>query len=322
VTDPDFSNRIARITDASLDPSQTNKSVLAGCGGSQGDFTFNTNSTLLVVCNTNTRAYPMQFNPSTMQVTKLYVGATGFPNGYFIGNAATFSRSNPYLLYVLTGTVIKAYCLDALAASVCSAAGPLDTVNPPTVANGRIYTVYDFTASNSCLGTAIFPSGFTPNWANFGQYSANDSSFTPAYSYDIGGTATYSNGSPTVTLVTGTFDKRYKAGKIALDDGNHDISAFTGCTGTSCTGITLASNALCTGCSGATNTTFTENGFQGSGVNVVTYVPGSGWIYPTSNSSTRASGQPTPQTRPAGQQIVASGRNCRPDGKGTFVYFS
>jgi hypothetical protein len=275
VTDPIFNNKIVRVTDVNQDAAFPNLSQRAGCGGSQGSMTFNTNSTLLVVCNVNSRTYPMQFNPSTMQVTKLYVGATGFPNGYFVGNDLRWSRANPYLGYVLSGTVINGYCFADVVAGVCPSAGPLDTVNPPTTGNGRIFTVYDFASSNACLGTAIFPGGFNPGWVNFGEPTVNDASFSAAYGYDISGTANVTNGSTDVTWNSGTqFDKRYKAGNTFILNGlTYHIASIN-----SATDITLT--AAYTGATSppppSTGVSYTLKSFQGTGVNAVVYIPGSG----------------------------------------------
>jgi len=267
VTDPDFGNKIVRITDSNTDTG--NSTMLASCGGAQGDQTWNTNSTLLVVCTTGGRSYPMAFNPNTMQAELMYVGASGFPNGYFIGNSLSWSRANPYLGYVLAKTAIEGYCFADLVAGACPSTGPLDTTTPPSTGNGRIYTVYDFASSNACLGTAIFPSGFTPNWSNWGQPSAGDASFSAGWAYDISGTANVTNGSTDVTWASGTvFDKRYLAGNTFVLGGvTYHISSIN-----STTDITLT-----TAYTGTTGTaTYTLRGEQGTGVNLTVYVPGSG----------------------------------------------
>ncbi len=269
VADPDFGSRIVRITDANLDPAQPNSTVGASCGGSQGAMTLNVDSTMLVVCNTSGRSYPMTFNSTSMQAALLYVGASGFPNGYFVGNNLIWSRKNPFLGYVLAGTAIQGFCFADLVAGLCPIAGPLDTVTPPSVGNGRIFTVYDFTSSNKCLGTTIFPGGFSPDWTNFGQPSANDTSFNAAYSYDISGTANVTNGSTDVTWAGGAqFAKRYKAGNTLLLGGvTYHITSIN-----SVTDITITAAYA-----GATGTAaYTLKGFQGTGVNAVVYVPGPG----------------------------------------------
>jgi len=267
VTDPSFGSRIVRITDSRLDPSQANKTVGASCGGAQGDMTWNTNSTLLVVCNSGGRSYPMSFSPSTMLASLLYVGSSAFPNGMYVGNSLSWSRANPYLGYVLTGTQIQGYCFADLVSGSCPVGGPL-AVNPPTLGNGRIFTVYDFTSSNSCLGTAVFPGGFTPDWSNWGQPSAGDASFTAAWAYDISGQANVTNGSTDVTWSSGTqFDGRYLQGSLNLGGTGYSMASIN-----STTDITL-NNAY----AGSTGTVaYTLKGFQGTGVNLTVYVPGSG----------------------------------------------
>jgi len=268
VSDPDFGNRIVRITDAGLDPSQADKTVSPSCGGAQGDMTWNTNSTLLVVCNTGGRSYPMSFTPATMQASLLYVGSIAFPNGMYVGNSLSWSRANPYLGYVLAGTQIQGYCFADMVNGTCPAGGPLDAATPPSSGNGRIFTVYDFASSNSCLGSALFPEGFTPDWTNWGQPSAGDASFTAAWSYDISGTANVTNGSTTVTWASGeNFDARYNSGNIILGGVSYGVGAVT-----SSTAMTIGSTY-----SGTTGTVaFTLKGVQGTGVNVTVYVPGSG----------------------------------------------
>jgi hypothetical protein len=170
ITDPDFHNPIARLTDADTNPNAKNVTFVASSGGSSNANTWNTDSSLIFVQDTNATGYPMTFNATALQATRMYVasfpqtGGMTIPNNHF-----SWSRVNPNYLYALGGTRILLY----------------DFTNRDVPPSPRL--IYDFTASPNCL-----PAGFTPAWQNFGGVSAGDTAFAVGVSNDgFQGTGTY-----------------------------------------------------------------------------------------------------------------------------------
>ncbi len=154
VTPADFGLPICRITDASLDPSKANFSLITTSSGSGDVNLWNTNSTLLTIQNEGSRLYPEAFNPVTMQASRLYpTNPTYTAEGGFwlAGGGTAWSYTNPTLLYTMTGTLLQSY----------NFAGYNTGGSPPSAT-----TVYDFTTSSNCLG-----SGYTSTWTEFGETS-------------------------------------------------------------------------------------------------------------------------------------------------------
>ena len=111
VTDPDFGNRIVRITDANTNPEATfkNRTFVTARSGSADDNLWNVDSTLLIVEDTGSNAYPFSFNPSTMQAARMYVSSFPTTNGLRLSDSGTWSRVSPNVLYTYSGTAISKY---------------------------------------------------------------------------------------------------------------------------------------------------------------------------------------------------------------------
>ena len=170
ITDPDFHNPITRLTDAGTNPNMANITFLAASGGSSNANTWNTDSTLIFLQDTNATGYPMTFDATTMHVARMF--DSSFPNtaGMTIpDNHFSWSRVNPNYLYVLNSTQILLY----------------DFTNRTAPPSPQL--IYDFTSGPNCL-----PSGFSPTWQDFGGVAAGDAAFLVGFS-NAGsqGTGTY-----------------------------------------------------------------------------------------------------------------------------------
>src|SRR5579864_3119760 len=121
VVDPDFHNRIVRITDARTnpDPVFVNRTFVSSSSGSADDNLWNLDSTLFIVQDTGTNGYPFSFDPSTMQASRLYVDKFPSTKGLMLGSAGVWSRVNANVLYASSGTTISKYNFT-------------DRTNPPT----------------------------------------------------------------------------------------------------------------------------------------------------------------------------------------------
>jgi len=161
VTDPDFGNRIVRITDANTNPDPTfkNRTYVTTSSGSADDNLWNVDSTLFLVQDTGAKAYPFTFNPSTLKAARMYVSSSPATNGLQLADSGNWSRVSPNLLYTYSGTAINKYDFS-------------DRTNPPSP-----QPVYDFTSSRNC-----FPAGFTATWSTKGGVSDDDTVFGMAYS--------------------------------------------------------------------------------------------------------------------------------------------
>ena len=171
ITDPDFGNRIVRITDGNTDPHPPfqNRSFMTTTSGSADENIWNLNSTMLVVQDTGSRAYPFTFNPTTMQAARMYVSQVPQTNGFTMPDSGAWSHVNANLIYVTTGPVVNTY----------------DFSDPTTPPNPQPY--YNFTSSPNCL-----PAGFNSTWQTRGGLSADDSVLAMGYSNKGGqGTGVY-----------------------------------------------------------------------------------------------------------------------------------
>ena len=171
VADPDFGNRIVRVTDADENPlaSFQNRSFMTTSSGSADENIWNLDSTLLIVQDTGALGYPLTFDPSTMQASRMYVRKFPSTNGLVLKRTGNWSRVTPNLLYTEDGTTIQKYDFS-------------DRVNPPTP-----QFLYDFTSSPNCL-----PAGFEATWQSRGGVSADDTAFAMGYSNKGGqGTGIY-----------------------------------------------------------------------------------------------------------------------------------
>jgi hypothetical protein len=161
VSDPDFGNRIVRITDANENTSANfqNRSFVTASSGSADENIWNLDSTLLIVQDTGARGYPLSFDPSTMQASRMYVRTFPSTDGLTVKGSGSWSRVNPNVLYTEDGATIQKYDFS-------------DRVNPPAP-----QLLYDFTSSPNCL-----PAGFTRTWQSRGGVSADDTVFAMGYS--------------------------------------------------------------------------------------------------------------------------------------------
>ena len=171
VVDPDFHNRIVRITDARTNPNPifVNRTFVSSSSGSADDNLWNLDSTLFLVMDTGSNGYPFSFNPSTMQASRMYVSNFPSTNGLMVPSSGIWSRVDPTLLYTFSGTSISKYNFS-------------DRTKPPTAE-----PVFKFTSSTNCL-----PSQFTSTWSSNGGVSADDKTFGAAFSNSGNqGTGTY-----------------------------------------------------------------------------------------------------------------------------------
>ena len=163
VVDPDFGNRIVRITDWHTDPSQTssNRSYVSASSGSADENLWNLDSTMFILQNMGTTTYPYTFDPTSMRAHRMYASSNPSRKGFTLLGDGMWSRVSTPLLYVVreTAPTITSYNFS-------------DPTTPPTP-----QVVYDFTSSPNCL-----PTGFTPTWQSKGGVSAGDNTFGMGYS--------------------------------------------------------------------------------------------------------------------------------------------
>lgn len=161
VTDPDFGNRIVRITDANTNPEAPfkNRTYETAASGSADENLWNVDSTLFIVQDSGSNSYPFSFNPSTLQAARMYVSSFPATNGFRLSDSGIWSRVNPNVLYTFAGTAINKYDFT-------------DRTSPPSP-----QLVYDFTSSRNCL-----PAGFTKTWSANGGVSSDDSVIGMGYS--------------------------------------------------------------------------------------------------------------------------------------------
>jgi hypothetical protein len=200
VSDPDFGSRIVRATDWNTDPATPQNArsyVTAGSGGSNENM-WNLDSTMLVISNTNNMAYPLTFDPVTMQVKRMYVSSYPGNGGMWFTYGGTWSRVDPNVLYAYNGSAIDKYDFS-------------DRINPPSP-----QTVFDFTSSSHCL-----PAGFKVTWSARAGVSAGDVVFGMAFSN-------------TGNQGTGVYVVVYKAGSgcSVLNTQTGQVSGDWGSTGT------------------------------------------------------------------------------------------
>jgi hypothetical protein len=152
VVDPDFNHRILRVTDAKTDPAGPDSAYITTASGFATENIWNTDSTLFLISDTKGAAYPFTFDPQTFRASRMYVSSFPSTRGMKLPNGGFWSRVNPNILYILTGTTIEKYDFT-------------DRFTPPTPE-----LVYDFTSSPNCL-----PAGFQVTWYSPGGVSADDS---------------------------------------------------------------------------------------------------------------------------------------------------
>jgi hypothetical protein len=171
VTDPDFHNRIVRVTDAHTNPEPTfvNRTFVSAGSGSADENLWNVDSTMFVVQDTGSNTYPFSFNPATLQASRMYISNFPSTNGLMIASSGIWSRVNQNLLYTFSKTFIHKYDFT-------------DRSNPPSA-----QTLYDFSSSANCL-----PAHFTDTWSVNGGVGDDDTVFGRAFSTTGGqGTGIY-----------------------------------------------------------------------------------------------------------------------------------
>ena len=234
-TDPDFNSRIVRITDASLNTGIRNLTFEAGFGGSADANVWNTDSSLLYVQDVYGWMYPLSFDASAMQVSRLY--AQSFPQwgGMRISAGGSWSRSDPNVLYSFETRTPSISRYDFT-----------DRSSPPQPSS-----LVDFSSAANCL-----PLGFKPIWRGIGGVSRGDTVFVAAYSntgtqgsgvyvaaYKIGSGCTVYNtqtgsvsGNWGSTGIVNTPD-RYTIHNVKISkDGNWVVIVGTTCFSTNCDG--------------------------------------------------------------------------------------
>lgn len=200
VTDPDFGNRIVRVTDGNVDPTPVykNRTYETAASGSADDNLWNTDSTLFIVQDTGTRGVPYTFDPSTLQAGRLYASSFPATNGMKLPGGGIWSRVSSQVLYAFQNTAVGKYDFT-------------NRTTPPSME-----TVFDFTTGTNCL-----PSGYTPMWQTVGGVSAGDAIIAMAYS-NTGGQE------------TGVNVVAYKAGSgcSALNTATGQVTGDWGASGT------------------------------------------------------------------------------------------
>ena len=162
VVDPDFRNRVARITDFYTDPAAplgAARTFVSSTSGSADENLWNIDSTLFMLQGNNGAAYVYSFSPSTMQASRMYVSSYASTMGLKLPHGGTWSRVNSNILYVYDGTSIIKYDF-------------ADRTKPPSP-----QSAFDFTTVRNCL-----PATFSPTWQSKGGVSAGDLVFGGAYS--------------------------------------------------------------------------------------------------------------------------------------------
>ncbi len=98
VTDPTFHNPVLRFTDANTDPTFPNRNFCTGLGGSGDKTVWNADSTLLLVCETGGRYFPVRFDPVNFRQLGPLYGS----HPVFVSGPGVFSRTNPNYFYKFT----------------------------------------------------------------------------------------------------------------------------------------------------------------------------------------------------------------------------
>ena len=235
VTDPDFGNRIVRITDWNTDPGAQpqNRSYISAASGSADENLWNVDSSMFILQTLGDAGYTYTFDTNAMQAARMYVSSYPSHGGFKLSGGGVWSRVDPNVMYapVSTGTSINKYDFT-------------DRTNPPSP-----QPIYDFTSSPNCL-----PSGFTATWMSKGGVSVGDAVFGMAYS-NTGdqGTAVYAvaykvgSGCTVLNTQTGqvwgdwgasgtiNIPDRWKIHNVKLSkDGNWLVVATAGCLISSC----------------------------------------------------------------------------------------
>ena len=153
VADPDFGNRIVRVTDSNSGCGGTCITSNSGANGAQ---VWNSNSTFFVTGTTWGGDLLFSFNPSTMQAARLNTLPSG--NG---GTGYIWSWLNPSILYGVNRTVISKYDLTSYSGG---------TLPTPTV-------VFDFNSPGCLQADPNWNANPTVTWRGQFQSSKDDLNF-------------------------------------------------------------------------------------------------------------------------------------------------
>jgi hypothetical protein len=186
VTDPDFGNQIARCTDANTDPANPNIAFDTNAGGAAIVNHFNKDDTILYVQEKGATGFPLLFNPASLQCSRMYPDNPAYASRgglTILGVGADFSYSNPNWLYVWDSIdgAAKIYRYDF--SNYTSSGAPVITLIADFIAD----TGDGFTGTpGNCL-----PTNFVSNWVGHDGPSADDTSFTAAFSSGLQNTGFY-----------------------------------------------------------------------------------------------------------------------------------
>ena len=186
IPDPNFGNPISRCTDANTDPLAPNIAFDTNGGGAAMVNHFNTNDTILYVQERGGLGFPMLFDLTTMQCSRMYPNNPNYSasGGLTIpGIGADFSYSNPNWLYVwsVSGSGAKIYRYDFSGYS--PSGSPTITLIADFIADTG--AGFDGTAGN-CL-----PANFSVGWIGHDGPSNDDTVFTAAYATGVQDTGYY-----------------------------------------------------------------------------------------------------------------------------------
>lgn len=251
VTD-DFgnNNRILRVTDSSFNSNLANHSVVTDSSGSGDENLFSrvvNGHYLLCLNDEGTSLYPVDFNPTTFQTSRIY--ASNFPstNGMVAGAGGCSWAFTSNKMYTMSGAgALQSYDFtDWLS-------GPQTT--PPTVT-----TEFDY-ANSTCLG-----SGNSVYWTADGGHSKDDTIFASAFAAYPDWSATHSYGAQSLIVP-------------ATGNAQHDTFWTTsgGTSGGSAPTWNQTTGAIIT--DGSVTWVNIGSG-QGTGTTIAAYKPGSGCTY-------------------------------------------
>jgi hypothetical protein len=186
ITDPAFGNPIARCTDASTDPLAPDIAFDTNGGGAAIVNHFNKNDTILYVQERGGKGFPLLFDASSMQCSRMYPDNPSYAStgGLTItGIGADFSYSNPNWLYVW-------YSVDGVAQIQ-----RYDFSNHSSSGSPTVTLIADFIADSGAGFTGMpgncLPANFASNWVGHDGPNSDDTLFTAAYSAGIQDTGFY-----------------------------------------------------------------------------------------------------------------------------------
>lgn len=154
-TDPNFSTKIVRLTDASISKNMSLQTADAAQAG-----LWNANDTLFLARNTESTSFLFQFDPTTMQGTLLPYSYVNIP--------VSFSKKNSNVLFTLNGTVVNQLTFKKVSGTF----------------------VYQST-TEICDFAKILPTGFKPAWTSAFVQSQDDSTFSVGFSSGVQNTGIY-----------------------------------------------------------------------------------------------------------------------------------